>query len=135
MVMRVLALSITSILILSAVGLAGDGNLSSGERRKIETLLEHIAELNDVKFVRNGRAYNSQTAATFLRRKWEANDAQVNSARDFIDRIASTSSTSGEPYRIRFRDGAEVTSQDYLLAELTRIETEARTRSAARTPD
>jgi hypothetical protein len=73
----------------------------------------------------NGRAYDSQTAANFLRRKWEANDARVNSARDFIDRIASISSSSGQPYLMRFKDGVEVTSQDYLLAELTRIETAA----------
>jgi hypothetical protein len=125
MLMRVLALSIASVLIFSinTVGLAGD--LSSDERQKIETLLELVAELKDIKFVRNGRAYDSQTAATFLRRKWEANDARVNSARDFIDRIASISSSSGQPYLMRFKDGVEVTSQDYLLAELTRIETAA----------
>jgi hypothetical protein len=128
MVRQVLSLSIVCMLMFSqgTAGLALAGTLSTDERRKIETLLEHLAQLEDANFVRNGVAYNSRTAVTFLRRKWEANDDQVNSAREFIERIASLSSTSGKPYLIRFQDGAEVTAEEYLVAQLKRIEAQAK---------
>jgi hypothetical protein len=37
---------------------------------------------------------------------------------DFIDKIASVSSTTGKPYLIRFGDGREMKGADYLKAEL-----------------
>jgi hypothetical protein len=92
------------------------------EKQKIELLIRQVAELKDTKFVRNGTAHNADTAATFLRRKWEANDSEVKTARDFVEKIASFSGTSGKPYLIRFKDGAETQSRDFLLAELKKIE-------------
>jgi hypothetical protein len=56
--------------------------------------------MNDAKFVRDGSLYNAKTAATFLRLKWEANNAEVRTARDFSDKIATVSGTSGKPYLI-----------------------------------
>ena len=92
------------------------------EKQKIELLIKRVAELKDAKFVRNGTAHNADTAATFLRRKWEANDSEVNTARDFVEKVASFSGTSGKPYLIRFRDGVETKSRDFLLTELKKIE-------------
>ena len=77
--------------------------------------------MSDVKFVRNGTSYNAKTVATFLRRKWEANQSQVN-VYDFIEKIASFSSTSGKPYIIRFKDGDEANSRDVLLTASKKIE-------------
>jgi hypothetical protein len=54
--------------------------------------------------------------------KWDANAAEIKTARDFIDKIASLSGTSGKPYLIRFKDGREITSREYLLAELQKLE-------------
>jgi hypothetical protein len=70
-------------------------SISSGEKQKIETLIKYVAEMNDAKFVRNGASYDAKSAATFLRRKWATNDSAVKTARDFIDKIASVSGTSG----------------------------------------
>jgi hypothetical protein len=97
-------------------------SISSGEKQKIEALIKYVAEMNDAKFVRNGASYDAKSAATFLRRKWAANDSAVKTARDFIDKIASVSGTSGKPYIIRFQDGREVKSRDMLLAALEKIE-------------
>jgi hypothetical protein len=96
--------------------------LSPSEKQKIEALIKYVGEMNDVKFVRNGNTYNAKTAETFLRLKWAANDSEVKTARDFINKIASVSGTSGEPYVIRFKSGGEVKSRDLLLAELNKIE-------------
>ena len=92
------------------------------ERKKIDVLIKQVGDLKDAKFVRNGSTYEVSTAVRFLRGKWEANDAEVKNARDFIDKVASVSGTSGKPYLIRFKDGREIYSRDFLLAELKKLE-------------
>jgi Family of unknown function (DUF5329) len=79
--------------------------------------------LKDAKFVRNGTTYNADSAAVFLRRKWEANESEVKTARDFIDKVASFSGTSGKPYLIQLKDGEEIKSRDFLLAQLRKLDT------------
>jgi hypothetical protein len=97
-------------------------SLPPTEKQKIETLIKQVEELKDATFIRNGSSYSAANAVTFLRRKWEANDSHVKTARDFIDKVASFSGTSGKPYLIRLKAGKEVKSQDFLLAELKKIE-------------
>jgi hypothetical protein len=92
------------------------------EKEKIEALIRQVGELKDAKFIRNGSEYDVATAVRFLRGKWKANDKEVRTARDFIDKVASASGTSGKPYHIRFKDGREIASRDYLLAELKKQE-------------
>jgi Family of unknown function (DUF5329) len=94
----------------------------AAERQKIEALIKQVGDLKDAKFVRNGSTYEPSTAVRFLRGKWETNDAEVKTARDFIDKVASASGTSGKPYLIRFKDGRELTSRAFLFAELKKIE-------------
>ncbi|MFL5328280.1 MAG: DUF5329 family protein [Gemmataceae bacterium] len=96
------------------------------EKKKIEALIKHIEGLKDAKFIRNDQEHDAKTAAGFLRSKWERNDAQIKTAREFIDKIASTSSTTGKPYLIRFKDGKEYQSGIYLLDELKKIEKPAK---------
>jgi hypothetical protein len=95
---------------------------SPSERQKIATLIQYVGEMSEVKFVRNDSFYDAKTAATFLRRKWGANDTDVKTAHDFIDKIGTVSGTSGKPYLIRFKDGSEMKSRDVLLAALNKIE-------------
>ena len=92
------------------------------ERQKIELLIKHVGDLKDAKFVRNGSIYEPTTAIRFLRGKWEANDAKVKTARDFIDEVASVSGSSGKPYLIRFKDGREITSRAFLISALDKID-------------
>ena len=94
----------------------------AAEKQKIEALIKQVGDLKDAKFVRNGWTYEPATAVRFLRGKWEANDAEVKTARDFIDKVASASGTSGKPYLIHFKNGREIKSQEFLLAELKKIE-------------
>jgi len=66
--------------------------------------------------------YSAKTAATYLRAKWDATLEDITTARDFIAKVASISSTSGQPYRIRFKDGHEVLSGEYLLTVLQQFD-------------
>jgi len=101
---------------------AGAQTVPVAERQKIEALIKTIADAKDLQFVRNGKVYDAVIAAKFLRGKLAANDAEVKTARGFIDKVASFSGTSGEPYLIRRSDGTEIKSKDYLLAELRKLE-------------
>ena len=65
---------------------------------------------------------NLRPRSAFLRGKWEANDAKVKTARDFIDKVASVSGSSGKPYLIRFKDGREINSREFLISALDKID-------------
>ena len=95
---------------------------SKSETRKIEALIKRVEQLKDAVFVRNGTEYDAKTAATFLRRKWGSNKSEIKTAKDFIEKAASVSSTSGKPYLIRKKDGTETKSGDFLRAELKQLE-------------
>jgi hypothetical protein len=92
------------------------------EKQKIEALIKHVEEMKDAKFVRNGTEYDAKAAAKFLRGKWEANAATIKTAKDFIEKAASVSTTTGKPYLIRPKSGQEMKSGEYLLAELKKLE-------------
>lgn len=53
--------------------------------------------------VRNKRRYSTFRARSHLQSKWELNASLVHSAEDFIEKIASISVTTGEPYQIKCR--------------------------------
>lgn len=110
------------LLVLALPSVARADGLSPAEKQKIESLIRFVGQSKDTTFVRNGSEYNAGHAATFLRRKWEANTSGIMTARDFVDKVASFSGTSGKPYLIRFKDGKELKAQEYLLTELRKIE-------------
>lgn len=127
------SLGLALLLWLAAAGsVARAQSLAPEEREKIDRLIARIAKRTDTTFIRNGKAYDAATAAVFLRKKWQANEAAVQSARDFIEKIGSFSSTSGTPYRIRLPDGRELQSGDFLLAELEEIESARENREDSR---
>jgi hypothetical protein len=109
-------------LLLFIIPFANGASAPAGESQKIELLIHDVRDLKDVTFIRNGSAYNSKSAAIFLRRKWQANQSDVRTAHDFIDKVASFSGTSGKPYLIRFKDGKEIHSREFLLARLKTLE-------------
>jgi hypothetical protein len=99
---------------------AANEPISSAEMARIEHLCDTVARSKGMHFVRNGKAYAPDDAALFLREKLKAMGGEVVTAEDFIDKIASKSSMSGKPYTVRFPDGREIPSADFLRAELAR---------------
>lgn len=115
--------AITVVLaLLGNASLARADELPKAERDKIEHLIKFVADMRDAVFVRNGQEYDAATAAKFIRGKWNANSREIRSAKEFIEKAASVSSTSGKPYLIRFKDGKEVPAGEYLADELKRFE-------------
>jgi len=70
------------------------------EREKIDALLLAI-ETSGVTFVREGKPYDGKQAAAHLRMKLSFAGRRASTLDEFIDGIASRSSTTGEPYQVR----------------------------------
>jgi hypothetical protein len=122
MVRNVIKLTGLLLVLVVAPSFLQGQTLPATENQKIEALIKHVGDLKDAKFIRNGSTYETSSAVRFLRGKWNANKAEVITARDFIDKVASMSGISGKPYFIRFNDGKEIKSSEFLLAELKKIE-------------
>ena len=95
---------------------------AQSENDKIKSLIEHVKGTQGATFIRNGKEYDAASAAKFLRYKWDDLAAQVKTAVDFIDKVASYSATTGQYYQIRFKDGTQVKSGDYLRQVLKKVE-------------
>jgi hypothetical protein len=96
--------------------------ISEMEMARIDRLIQFVETRHDLKFVRNGSDHSCADAAKFLRRKFERMGEHVNTAQEFIDQIASKSSTSGQLYLIRFADGHTEPSGRLLGEELRRMD-------------
>jgi len=88
------------------------------EQRKIEYLINSIANLHDARFIRNGSEYDSQRAADHLRVKLHYASGRVNTAEDFIVYCATGSSMTGGAYQIKFADGRIVATAVFLRNRL-----------------
>jgi hypothetical protein len=91
-------------------------------QREVNFLLSYI-ESSGCEFYRNGTWSDSKTAQTHLRDKYNylAAENQINTTEDFIERAATGSILSGQPYEVRCNDNATVLSKQWLHDELTRI--------------
>ncbi|MCU0932290.1 MAG: DUF5329 domain-containing protein [Serpentinimonas sp.] len=70
------------------------------QAQRIEQLLQAMERQEGVTFERNGRRVSSADAVRFLRAKWQRHGAGVSTAEEFIERIASRSSTTGRDYLV-----------------------------------
>ena len=95
------------------------------EAAKIQALIGSIEQLKGAVFIRNGSEYDGVKAAAHLRRKLDYAGSKVKTAEQFIDYLATGSSMSGKPYRIRFADGHSVDSAVYFREQLRRLESPA----------
>jgi len=113
-----------SFVVSATLGLCGFARAapSAHEQGRIERLIRFVESQKDMKFVRNGSEYSCADAAKFLRGKLESMGDEVTTAREFIERIASKSSMSGQPYHVKLADGRLMLASQFLSDELKRIE-------------
>jgi hypothetical protein len=91
------------------------------EEKKISYLLDKV-EQSGATFIRNGDEHPAKKARKHLEHKmnmarkmfWFFGPSKPISARDFIDKIAAASSTTGKPYQIRTTDGKTYTTKEWL---------------------
>jgi hypothetical protein len=105
------------------------------ESGKIDELIRRVSTRTDLVFERNGMTYSSIEAARHLQVKREFAGDQIRTARDFIDRLGTVSSMTGQEYRVYLASGERLASADFLRAELAAIEAGTRERERAQAPD
>lgn len=96
------------------------------EAQKIEALIASVEQLRGAVFIRNGTEHDAGKAAGHLRRKLDYAGKRVKTAEQFIKHLATGSSMTGKPYRIRFADGQSIESAAYFRAQLRKLEAPAR---------
>lgn len=92
------------------------------DAEKIEALIRTVEARKELQFIRLDVAHSAGEAAGLLRIKLAFAGSRVKTVGDFIDYVATASSTTGKPYFVRYPDGREVTSAEFLREELKRIE-------------
>jgi len=122
------------LLFLLAVSFAAAGNaasLSPAARAEIDALLSRL-EASSCTFNRNGTWYPPAEAKSHLLRKLKylEDRGAVQSTEQFIERAASSSSTTGQPYLVKCGSGAPVQSGTWLLSQLQGMRASGRARSA-----
>lgn len=110
---------LSTLLVLCAPASAG---ISTAEQARIDRLIDYVETRKGVVFMRNGTDYSSEEAAKFMRGKMKMMGGDVTTAQQFIDQIASKSSTTGQAYLVRFNDGKTQTVAKFLGDELARID-------------
>ena len=108
----------------AAGGLGADWN---EEKIKINYLIGEIEQLDGV-FIRNGNEHSPAAAAAHIRMKmkkamesWFAPNQEQWTAEMFIEKIASRSSISGKPYKIKIKTGEIVEAGDWLYERLKKF--------------
>lgn len=116
---RILSLALP-LFVLVAIA---NAQLAPAARAEIDSLLAFVRKQEDVVFLRNGSRHDSRQAEAHLRLKWSRQEDKVRSAEDFIERCATRSFLTREPYRIRFKDGTVREAAEVLREELARLRT------------
>jgi hypothetical protein len=68
-------------------------------------------------FIRNGTEYAGPAAADHVQSKYDYYKDQIKTVQDFIDRAATKSMLSGEPYQVRCPGGPTIKAADWLRTE------------------
>lgn len=85
---------------------------------EIDHLLAFVAA-SECRFVRGGVEHDAREARDHLALKLDVARPLIGSADAFVDHVASASSLTGEPYRVRCGEG-ESTAKAWLAGELAR---------------
>jgi hypothetical protein len=113
---------LVAVMFLTLSALARAGDIAPVENARIQYMLASIESLTGAEFIRNGSAYDAQTAADHLRYKLRNSGSRVKTAEDFILYCATQSSMSGEPYQIRFADGRIIPSSAFFHQKLAEFD-------------
>lgn len=119
------------LLVLLTVTFAAAGNAASlapAARAEIDALLSRL-EASSCTFNRNGTWYPATEARSHLLRKLKylEDRGAVQSTEQFIERAASSSSTTGQPYLVQCGSGAPVQSGTWLRSQLQAVRSPGRT--------
>ena len=110
------------LLIGALVAASAQASAPAATQAEVARLLAAV-EKSQCKFNRNGSWYDAKTAREHLEKKFAYLDKRdmVTTTESFIERGASTSSSSGKAYEMQCGGAKTVTSGAWLNEELSRI--------------
>lgn len=88
--------------------------LNAHEEARINAMLSALAQQHDLTFVRNGDDHTSEEAVSHLQLKLSNTRNRINTAEQFIDKVASSSSMTGKPYIVKIPGKSDENAQTYL---------------------
>jgi uncharacterized protein DUF5329 len=91
------------------------------EQQRIAALLA-VVDQSGATFIREGKEYSAAEGRRHLERKLWFAGSRVETAEDFIDKIASRSSITGRPYLVRLPSGKESETGVWLRQKLAEID-------------
>lgn len=92
------------------------------EEQKIDYLINCVEQLKDAVFIRNGISYDASQAASHLRMKRAKAGKLLKTVDQFIDKVASESSMTGKPYKIKFANSQEIEAREFYKQCLKKLE-------------
>jgi len=87
------------------------------EQEKIDWLISEMKNADAI-FIRNGKEYNGEKAASHVKSKLWFAGKRVQTVREFIVGVASFSEETGKPYEICFKNGTQGPLEKWLLERL-----------------
>lgn len=94
---------------------------STTAAQEIEALIAAVENQAGAIFIRNGGEHSAAEAANHLRRKLRSAGSRIQTAEQFIEHLASKSSTTGNPYSLRLAGGKTVDAGEWFRAKLAEI--------------
>ncbi|WP_176691697.1 YfeK family protein [Superficieibacter electus] len=104
------------VIIALLMSLPAFAKLSPHEEARINAMLTALAQKQDLTFIRNGDAHNCEEAVSHLRLKLSNTRNRIDTAEQFIDKVASSSSISGKPYIVKIPGKSDENAKSYLHA-------------------
>ncbi|MCX8037017.1 MAG: DUF5329 domain-containing protein [Candidatus Sumerlaeia bacterium] len=92
------------------------------EQQKIAALLDAVSKAKDLTFIRNDAEWPASAARQLMESKYGKAKDNIKTVEEFIEQIASRSSTTGRVYQVKFKDGRTTESAYWLRARLKEIE-------------
>ncbi|HFR6057161.1 TPA: YfeK family protein [Shigella dysenteriae] len=104
---KIICLVITLLMTLPAYA-----KLTAHEEARINAMLEGLSQI----FVRNGDEHTCDEAVSHLRLKLGNTRNRIDTAEQFIDKVASSSSITGKPYIVKIPGKSDENAQPFLHA-------------------
>ena len=113
-------------LLLGASALLAQATPSTAEEQMIDTLIQRVSKMTAMVFLRNGNEYTAADAAKHMQAKYDYFKKDLVTAEDFIDRCASRSEVTGQPYKVKLTNGTVRDANEFLNSELRALRQKAK---------
>jgi hypothetical protein len=110
------------LVMLLALAAEPPAQAASGDVDREVAHLIQFTQQSGCRFYRNGSWYPGEKAGQHMRLKYDYLEqrGQITRTEDFITKAASRSSVSGQEYRVRCSNGADLSTSTWLKNELAR---------------